>query len=220
MSARQRSFSPAVQTSVGASSSTVEFNIVGCVPAPEVKFHFNPARLPATAEHTLAACPAGTSTALPSSPACSPWLWATPSQRCCPAPCSWRCCWESLVGEGGGRRRLGVRGVRSMGGQHLSSAPGGLRSHTGRPCCQHREGAAVTIDPSLPMPAWEGVCLPRRRLARGTDACRPRCHRSSFGGNLLVNRAFQLEPAAKASALNFSQARLRVCLALRKRCTD
>lgn len=39
--------------------------------------------------------------------------------------------------------------------------------------------------------------------------CLPRCVRCgrSFGGNLLVNRAFQLEPAAKASALNFSQAR-------------
>lgn len=29
----------------------------------------------------------------------------------------------------------------------------------------------------------------------------------SFGGNLLVNRAFQLETAAKASAVNFTQVR-------------
>ena len=48
---------------------------------------------------------------------------------------------------------------------------------------------------------------PQATLLLGIAAC-------SFSGNLLINRAFQIELAAKASAVNFSQVSRQLCLEL------
>ena len=62
--------------------------------------------------------------------------------------------------------------------------------------------AAIPLACGYPEPAVAPT-LPQAALLLAI-AC------GSFGGNLLVNRAFQLEPGARASAINFSQAGCRL----------